>query len=297
MQERLWKVMTTAYQEGGSSLMKRLMKMHMERGAAAIRNVYPDMAVKTSFHVKGEGSLMEGGIAAAVYTAPPYKKDGSFASISCSAIPIRKGVSEGRHLWQMSFEDIVRCSEASVRAYLCRSAVTAAMQAAPYIQGADGSIPDLKYTSVPEDVKTDKEDVLTASMSLPDGREIFFTAQPCGEDAKRFLTIHQTDQIREMVSRHPDLPVIIASDTRLPDDVTNIRILPDVSCYRTFVLDYDLFGNGTVITDHSRLPAYLRQKLAEKYEGDPDGLERAVFAEEERLRPYWREAILIRAGQ
>lgn len=48
--------------------------------------------------------------------------------------------------------------------------------------------------------------------------------------------------------------------------------------------------------DPERLELYLCWDLMEKYKGNKEGLERAIFAERERLEPYWRDAIVIEAG-
>lgn len=251
------------------------------------------------FHTRPPRLPLEGTISACVYTDSSISKDDTFASIDCSAVPIRRDIEEDRHLWQVSCEDIIRCSEDSVRAHLCRCAVTAAMQLAPYMQGDDGGrlapvIPE--HTERPEEVKVEKDDVLTAYVCLPDKGKVFFTAQLYGEDSKRFTTLEQTQDIRELVAKYPDLPIIIASDVHLPEDMTSPCCLPDVSCYKARVLDYDYLGNGILIMDPERLELYLRWDLAEKYKGDKEGLERAIFAEGERLESYWRDAIVIEAG-
>lgn len=49
MQERLWKTITLTYQESDSSMMKHLMKMHLERGAAVIREYFPGMPTTSFF--------------------------------------------------------------------------------------------------------------------------------------------------------------------------------------------------------------------------------------------------------
>lgn len=301
MQERLWKTVTVTYQEGSSHLMRYLMKLHLERGAAVIQEYYPGMPTTSFFHTRPPRLPMEGTISACVYTDSSISKDDTFASIDCSAVPIRRDIGEDRHLWQVSCEDIIRCSEDSVRAHLCRCAVTAAMQLAPYMQGDDGGrlapvIPE--HTERPEEVKVEKDDVLTAYVCLPDKGKVFFTAQLYGEDSKRFTTLEQTQDIRRLVAQYPDLPIIIASSAHLPDDmICSLPCsLPDVSCYVHRVLDYNYLGNGTIIMSQEHLDQCLEWDLAEKYKGDKEGLERAIFAERERLEPYWRDAIVIEAG-
>ena len=298
MQDRLWKTITLTYQESDSSMMKHLMKMHLERGAAVIREYFPGMPTTSFFHIRPPRLPLEGTISACVYTDRSISKDNTFASIDCSAVPIRRDIGENRHLWKISCEDIIRGSEDSVRAYLCRNAVMTAIQLSPYMQDKDGGTPVLEHTERPEDVMFEKDDVLTASVSLPNGERLLITAQPYGEDAKRFMTLEQTQDIRRLVAQYPDLPIIIASSAHLPDDmICSLPCsLPDVSCYVHRVLDYDYLGNGTIIMSQEHLDQCLEWDLAEKYKGDKEGLERAIFAERERLEPYWRDAIVIEAG-
>ena len=105
--------------------------------------------------------------------------------------------------------------------------------------------------------------------------------------------IRQTKEIRDLITRNPDLPIVVASDVRLPDDILNLYCLPDVRCRVAWVLDYDYLGNGTLITDPKHLDLCLEDDLAEKYGNDKDAFVMAFYAEKGRLNPYWRKVLLI----
>lgn len=296
MQERLWLTKTVAYQEGDEDLMTQMMDMLRERCVLAVQDICPDMKLETPIYAEQEGAL-EGSITLSVYTSKKDRKEKGFVSLTCAAIPIKRNVHDGRHLWQISCEDIIRCSEKAARVYLCRKAVAAAMQLAPYIKDECGDLHGLGHTKRPEDVKAGKDDVLTARLYIPGGETLDLTARPYGDDARRLTLIRQTKDIRQFINKYPDLPIIVASDVHLPEDTLNSCCLPVVSCRKDWILDYDYLGDGTLITDPVHLDMCLEADLAEKYGDNKEAFERAFFVEKEKLTLYWREAIVIEAGR
>ena len=105
--------------------------------------------------------------------------------------------------------------------------------------------------------------------------------------------IHDTTELRKLIAENPDLPIAIMVGQEVASDEYAYTYCTDVRCHVGEILDCEVPGSDTVITDRDDLQDCIDNSLDEFWEL-PDAKYAEVVAKKlAEYEPYWKQAIIV----
>lgn len=289
MEKKIWKITTESLETAPSDVMEDYLRAVIKKEKSSLLDMFPDKNFQTKFR-QNDGTL-EGKI---IWTGDPdtVNSGPDFAALTFAAFR-SKDAGQDQNTWKVVVENVINAGEQTVKRYLCQQAMHAVIR-----QAADVSATaNLEYTKLPEDVELCEGDVLSASAETLSGDFLNFTAVPYGDDSRKFHVAKQSEEIKDVISCSPGLPVFVVSNGRWEGDeeaAQGLYTWPQVKCYTARVLNYDYTGERMLITTAGHLHQCIEAELTDRgIDFESEKFDVLFDKEVKRMEPYWTDAVII----